>query len=132
VSPLTGVTTNSIYTAFVDIVSNKLMMNTDVQDGTSANDASKTSLLCRIFLGDESSLTTTAPIGARPFVIHRQFVTPKHTKWNPDQFIDWLDIAVYDMYGQLVPLNTYTLEGGAVTYDAPYPDFQITCLASES
>jgi hypothetical protein len=129
---MTGQTTNTLYTEFVDIVSNKLMMNTKVQDGTSANESSKTSVMCRLFLADESSVTTTAPIGCRPFVIHRQFVTPKHTKWNPEQFIDWLDIAVYDQYGQLVPLPTFTLPVGSETFEAAYPDFQITCLASEA
>lgn len=129
--PVAGMTTNTTYTDYVDICSNRLMMNTDVQDGTSANVASKTSVMTRVFLADESSLTTVEPIGSRPFLIHRQFVTPKNTKWNPDQFIDYLDITVNDMYGQLIPLPTYTLPPGGTVVNGSYPDFQIVALASE-
>jgi hypothetical protein len=131
VDGITGLTTNTTYTDYVEICSNRLMMNTDVQDGTSANSGAKTSVVMRIFLADESSLTTVEPIGSRPFIIHRQFVTPKNTKWNPDQFIDWLDISVNDMYGQLVPLPQYLTPGSATPKDGAYPDFQITCLAAE-
>ncbi len=129
---LIGSPTNTVYTDFVDICSSKLMMNTDAQDGTSANEASKTSVVCRVFLADESSQVTSAPLGSRPMLIHRQFVNPKQTKWSNDQFIDWLDIQVYDQFGQLVPLNTYTVAPGTTVYNASYPDFQITCLASEN
>jgi hypothetical protein len=129
--PMVGLPTNTLYTEFVDICSSKLMMNTDAQDGTSANEASKPSVVCRVFLADESSQVTTAPLGCRPMLIHRQFVNAKQTKWSSDQFIDWLDIQVYDQYGQLVPLPTYVLEGFPARIGA-YPDFQITCLASEN
>jgi hypothetical protein len=130
-TPVAGLTTNTTYTDYVDITSNRLMMNTDVQDGTSANVASKTSVVMRIFLADESSLTTVEPIGSRPFLIHRQFVTPKNTKWSPDQFIDYLDIQVNDMYGQLVVLPQYALPPGGTVVTGSYPDFQMVCLASE-
>ena len=61
---ITGLTTNTTYTDYVDICSSRLMMNTDTQDGSSANVAAKTSVMMRLFLADESSLTTVEPIGS--------------------------------------------------------------------
>jgi hypothetical protein len=113
-----------LYTDFVDIVSDKLNYFADVQDGGSSN-LSPPNLVCRLYLADEISLTSANPPGTNPFIIHRQFKTPKTVKWDPTAYIDALDIAVYDQYGKLVPLP------GSVRAGA-YPDFQITLLASES
>jgi hypothetical protein len=130
VNLIVGAPTASLYTDYVDICSSKLMTFSDIRDGNSSNNG-KDSIVCRIYCADESSGTLTAPIGCRPFRIHRQFVNPKIVQWNPDSFIDWLDIQVFDMYGQLVWLSKYA-DQSLIARTAPYPAFQITCLASES
>jgi hypothetical protein len=118
--------TTCLYTDFIDIVSDKLMRFTDARDGGSGN-TTKSALVCRLYLADETSMPTLDasgnPIlpGITPFVIHRQFKTPKQVMWNPQSFIGDLDIQIYDQYGDLV----YTPTRG-------YPDFQITMLASEN
>jgi hypothetical protein len=111
-----------LYTDFVDIASNKLNYYSNFKDGASGIQTSN-SLICRIYASDDCSLTGPQPVGTAPFVIHRQFFTPKSVQWDPASFLDWLDISVFDQYGKLLPLP-----GGV---DA-YPDFQITLLGSES
>jgi hypothetical protein len=119
------------YTDYVDIVSEKLNYNADFRDGTS-DPVSTPSLIARVYIADEVSLTQTNPPACRPFIIHRQFMNGKAIKWNPQSLIDWLDIAVYDQYGKLVPLipnGVVSTNPAEAFYD--YPDFQITLTASE-
>jgi hypothetical protein len=128
-STLVGNTTFAQYTDFIDIVSDKLNYNTDVRDGYSGT-AANPSLILRLYLADEVSVTQTVPTGCRPFLIHRQFKNAKAIKWNPESMIDWLDIKVIDQYGNLVPLIDYTYLGETIKRD--YPNFQITLVASEN
>jgi hypothetical protein len=133
---MTGVPTLSSYTDYVEILSNKIMTYTDVWDGQSG-DGGRNAIM-RIQAQDETSMNqltdaegNTIPTTCRPFQIYRQFKMPKAIKWNPDSTIDWLDISVVDMYGQLVPLppyNSSSTRTGGLGY---YPDFQITLLCSE-
>lgn len=126
-TPLTGSTTKLQYTAFVDITSSKLNYNTEVKDGSSAK-KNVSDLLIRLYCADETSAINMASIGtpgSRPFQIHRQFATPKYLKQNPNQMIDWVDIQVFDEYGDLVYIPL-------VSSGRSYPDFQISLLASEN
>ena len=121
-----------LYTDYVDIVSQKLMRFADARDSSSGNLA-QTSTVMRLYLADEVSLTTTdmsgnpVPPGCAPFVIHRQFQTPKQVLCDPDSFVGDLDISVYDMFGRLV----YLKQDLALNRPFSYPEFQITLLASE-
>lgn len=135
------------YTKYIDIVSDKLHQHTTNRDGNSDNFFAR-NLLCRLYISDESSnivqsffvsgdalTTTSTPVQFIPgvngsFIIHRQFKNPKSVMWNKEASVDWLDIALYDEYGNLLPLPT-----GVSTVPTPtlsYPDFQITLLASEN
>lgn len=131
---LTGIPTQTLYTPYVDIISNRLMRYTAVKDGESASNA-QSALICRIYACDETSTTNIivgVPITCSPFVIHRQFKNAKAVLWNKDAFVDYFDIQVIDQYNNLVPLPTvvYQPSTGASTTGS-YPDFQITLLASE-
>lgn len=138
---LMGGPTNSSYTDYVDICSDKLMYYTDVKDSSSSNTATNPSVICRVFANSEVSLPDVPqgiPCTCTPFTIFRQFKNAKSIKWNPEAHLDWLDVYVYDQYGQLVPLPPYTIiqtDGSGnpfpVERDGYYPDFQITFLASE-
>jgi hypothetical protein len=131
-SSLTGNPTNASYTDYVDITSDKMMTYTDVRDGSSTEGAAS-SIIARLYANDEVSVPATNPITSAPFYIHRQFKNAKNIKWNPEAIIDWCDIQVYDMWGNLVYLPTNPIPQASPTPQVPafYPDFQITLLASE-
>ena len=126
-APLVGSTTKLQYTAYVDIASTKLNYASEIKDGSSAR-KNVSDLLLRVYCADETSPINMASIGTpgcRPFQIHRQFVNAKFLKANPNQMTDWIDIQVYDEYGNLVYIPpTSSLRS--------YPDFQLTLLASEN
>ena len=127
-----GVYTLSEYTAYVDIISNRLMRYTAVKDGESASNA-QSAIMARIYAVDETSdgnITAGVPITSSPFVIHRQFKNAKAVKWNPEAFVDYFDIQVVDQYNNRVPLQLTDLSNGD-QIEAGYPDFQVTLLASE-
>jgi len=126
---LIGNITESLYTQYVDIVSEKLNYYSTTKDGSSDNATSK-ALVCRVYLADEVSLANNEGLGQAPFIIHRQFKTPKAIMWNKESVIDQLDISVVDQYGQLVPLPATSTSG--VSSAGSYPDFQIGILASEN
>jgi hypothetical protein len=128
-----GNITESLYTTYVDIVSDKLNQYTTNLDGSS--DSTSNRLLLRLYLADECSFPATYAVDGvnalyQPFLIHRQFKNPKQVMWNKESVVDWLDISVRDQYGFLVPLPQI-LNGTDFT-DGAYPDFQITLLATEN
>jgi hypothetical protein len=126
---LTGAVSQLLYTSYVDVVSEKLHYNNEVQDGSSSNNRAITNVLCRIFVADESS-NNLLTIGQAPFLIHRQFRNPKMLKWDPEAMVDWFQISIYDEYGNLVQLPAAVSQAG--TPGASYPDFQLTMIATEN
>jgi hypothetical protein len=97
------------YTPYVDIVSNILTKNQNVRDNDSSlrNGASK---LARVYLsepGAKNQFTIDATgtavdcniVGCRPFVIHREFQTPKVISWNTTENVDIVDLQVLDRLG---------------------------------
>jgi hypothetical protein len=156
IEPVNGVIGNPTtlqYTQYIDIVSDKLHQFTTNRDGNTDNFFSR-NLLCRLYISDESSNivqgfqsqsvdgTGTAyqvnfvPGVNAPMIIHRQFKSPKAVMWNKESAVDWLDIAVYDQYGNLVPTTPFaSVTATGFPLRPPfftYPDFQITLQASEN
>lgn len=129
--PLIGNPTEGLYTQYVDIVSEKLNYYSHTKDGSSTNKTNK-ALLCRLYVNSEVSVSDLQ--GQGPFVIHRQFKTPKQIMWNKEAVIDLLDISVLDQYGNLVPLPVIAGAQSVSPIETigAYPDFQITLLASEN
>jgi len=125
----TGNPTESLYTEYIDIVSEKLNYYSDQKDGSS-DPLTSQALVCRLYLADEVSLGQNEGSFFQPFLIHRQFKTSKTLMWNKDAVVDWLDISVYDAWGQLVPLPT--INYGSTTTQGSYPNFQLTLLATEN
>ena len=134
---IVGSPTLSQYTSFIDICSDRLMRFTDVDDSDSNGAKSKSRLFARLYLTNETggSIITIsnkqAPVTSRPFIISRQYKNAKHVQWDPDSFIDYFDIQVLDQYGNLVYMPIATIDGVNFTTTTPYPDFQMTLLASE-
>jgi len=131
-TPLEANPTSMCYTQYIDIVSDKLNQYARSRDGSSDNNFNR-SLLCRLYVASESSIEqlTNVPACSAPFTIFRQFASPKMIEWNKEASIDWVDIAVYDMYGNLLPLPTIVFPGGVPAQVGVYPDFQITLLATQ-
>jgi len=125
----TGNPTESLYTEYIDIVSEKLNYYSDQKDGSS-DPVTSQALVCRLYFADEISIGQNEGNFFQPFLIHRQFKTPKTLMWNKDAVVDWLDISVYDAWGQLVPLPT--INYGSTTTQGSYPNFQLTLLATEN
>jgi hypothetical protein len=131
---ISGNVTETLYTQYVDIISNKYNQYTTNLDGNSFSSGSNR-LLCRLYLADEVSIGNNYAELYQPFLIHRQFKNPKMVMWNKDSVIDWLDISVVDQYNRLVPLPLIKEFDPPNTYsyiDGSYPDFQLTLLATEN
>jgi hypothetical protein len=132
--PFSGNYTETLYTQYVDIISNKYNQYTTNLDGNSYS-AGSNRLLARVYLADETSTGNNYSTLYEPFIIHRQFKNPKMVMWNKEAVVDWFDISVVDQWNQLVPLPTQLitrLDGESVVSPASYPDFQVTLLATEN
>jgi hypothetical protein len=119
------------YTQYVDIVSDKLHQYSTNRDGSTDNFFGR-NLICRLYISDETSGAIIGVDG--PCVINRQFKTPKAVMWNKEASVDWLDIAVFDQYGNLLPLDERQdppNENQLPPAFLSYPDFQVTLQASE-
>jgi len=132
------------YTQYIDIVSDKLHQYSTNRDGSSDNFFNR-NLLCRLYISDEASNIVQGGTQANPIqfvpgvtgslIIHRQFKNPKAVMWNKEASVDWLDIAVYDQYGNLLPDAFASFPAGFTNIpreNLAYPDFQVSLLASEN
>lgn len=143
----TGCPYTGAYTDFVDICSPALCQAQYIRDGSTSQSALRRDLITRLYVANETS--TREPIGAaefvsagcRPFIIHRQFKNTKNMKWTADRSIDAINLSLYDMYGQPLPIPTVRYYGASAP---PFPptntyislgggarDYQITFLVDE-
>jgi hypothetical protein len=159
-SSTTGTPYTGAYTDFIDICSPALCQAQYVRDGSTSQAAIRRDLIVRLYVASETStrevigsITTAAggstmitinkfaSLGSRPFVIHRQFKNAKVMKWTADRSIDAIDLNLYDMYGNPIPVPTVRYYG-ALTPPFPDPDtytsvgggardYQITFLVDE-
>ena len=142
---------NLRWTEYIDIVCSQLTYNQDLKDTSSQQIVRD--MLCRIYL-DESvpsdatymddlqTFIAADPTlgsdydtqlvgyggknnGCRPFVLYRQFQTPKYIKWSKIQPVGQVQFEVYDDQGRcladFIPANLRI----------PQNDWCITMLASE-
>jgi hypothetical protein len=126
--PFAGRITTMTYTDYIDIVSDKLSQYAKARDGSSDSTFNR-SLICRLYLSDEAGAGLDL---TQPFTIYRQFKNPKMVEWNKEASIDWIDISLYDEYGELLPLPAdVTLPNGTPISGGSYPDFQLTLLCTQ-
>jgi hypothetical protein len=116
------------YTDYVDIVSSRLHYDNEIKDGDSSQKTIR-DILCRVYCATEVSTYNVDEVGTAPFMIHRQYMTPKFIRLNPQQFFNSIDIQVLDQYGNLVYIPPYSNTGGLTNY--VYPDFKLTFVSSE-
>jgi hypothetical protein len=137
--PIYGSATLCQAIRYIDIVCNQLTNSQAQKDQTSQTVARD--MLCRLYLGDaggSASSTTGAvsnqfcPPGCAPFIIYRNFATPKQIQWIPNQNIPgFLQFQVYDDTGALLNQSVAVDEGD---FQAGYTstDWSMTMLVSEN
>jgi hypothetical protein len=106
-----GSVASMLYTRYVDIVSSILCKNQDVRD-TSSSYFTGNNILARIYISPERmySITNENIIGTRPFILHKEFITPKEIQWNPTEFLPSCNIRLQDEFGnKLYSLSEYPL-----------------------
>lgn len=115
-----------IFTEFVDIVCNQLTYAQNVKDGDTG-DISR-DVVARVYLSPEG-LSDPTQVGTAPFIIYRQFQTPKQIKWDNNLPIGQLSFQLYDDRGNILTSGW----GGTQTpfFDDLLGDWSITLLVSE-
>ena len=126
---ISGVPT-MLSTEFIDIVSSQLTYAQNVKDG----DTGKVNrdVVARIYLAKDGLDNDPASLGSTPFIIYRQFQTPKQIQWDKNLPIGQLSFQLYDDAGQ--PLTTNVPGGqliGTAPLDTAMGDWSITLLVSE-
>lgn len=151
---ITGGYASMLYTPYIDVVSNILTKNQNVQDGDTYKLASSAKL-ARIYLTNEeivgryeklvpvyntSGVITSANyetniIGCRPFCFKREFQFPKQIQWNSTENVDVMDLSVLDYKGNPVYITPRALidteEQPDTLQVGNTADFQFTIQATE-
>lgn len=130
ITSMTGGPTFIRYTNYVDIISNRLHYDSEMKDGDTSVKTIR-DVLCRIYCANEISTPSADIEGQAPFLIHRQFMTPKFFRLNPKQFFNAIDIQVLDQYGNLVYIPPRIGNPIGTSPYVSYPDFYLTCVGSE-
>lgn len=112
-------------TEFVDIVSSSLTYPQNVKDG----DTGKTvrDVVARIYLAKDGVDTDPSLLGSAPFVVYRQFSTPKQIRWDSNLPIGQLQFEFYDDKGFLLQSGYNPIS----RYEQSLGDWSITLLVSE-
>ena len=131
---ITGGYASYQYTPYVDIVSNLLTKNQNVNDGDTTKQV-VSSKLARLYLSNEELVNRTEDniIGCRPFVFRREFQYPKQIQWNTTENIDVIDISVLDFQGNPVYIRPIyeTSSGNTVVTIGNTADFMFTVQVTE-
>lgn len=136
------------YTPYVDIESNRLTKNQQVQDGSTQR-YTTSSKLARVYLSKDNgaeprefgfsydasgnySGSYDNAVGTGPFVLHREFKNPKIMQWNTTENVDTLDLQILDYRGNRVAIDTsITGVAGVQSQYNNTADFQFTFNATE-
>jgi hypothetical protein len=99
------------YTPYFDVVSSNLTKKQNVRDN-STSFTTGLNLLCRVYLSEPGvnltrdrtdpatpQLADCSIIGCRPFVLYREYSTPKQIYWDTKEFINVIDLRLIDYKG---------------------------------
>ena len=115
-------------TEFVDIVCNQLTYAQDVKDGDTGRVSRD--VICRVYLARDGVDSAPDTLGSTPFVVYRQFQTPKQIKWDSNLPIGQMQFDLYDDRG--LPLTTAVPQGvAAAALDTSMGEWSLTLLVSE-
>lgn len=125
---------------YIDIVSPQLTANQGLPDATSQTVGHNA--LCRLYISDASVPSTLdpfnlAPPGTQPYIIYRQFSTPKEIAWNAIMPISGrIQFQVYDDDGTLLePIETVITPGAGgstISEYIGYTDWSMSLLLTEN
>jgi hypothetical protein len=99
-----------LYTPYFDIVSQQLTKKQNVADNSTSVNTGK-NLLARIYLNQLGILPNKAIedpnypeeiLGVSPFTIHLEFNQPKQIYWDTKEFINVVDLTLYDNKGRVL------------------------------
>lgn len=130
---VTAPSPNMQYTTYVDICSRALTQFQQVKDNSTRENQTQ-AVIARVYLnsfqgaenvGDGGTSAKLYWAGCRPMIVYRNYNNPKYSTWQPGQFIDAIDIALYDDAGE-------PLYYPATSINTTTNDFQLTFLASEN
>jgi hypothetical protein len=131
---ITGGYASYQYTPYVDIVSNLLTKNQNVNDGDTTKQV-VSSKLARLYLSNQEIVDRTEDniIGCRPFVFRREFITPKQIQWNTTENIDVIDISVLDFKGNPIYIKPIveTANGNTTVVIGNTADFMFSVQVTE-
>lgn len=138
-----------LYTPYVDVVSNFLTKNQNVQDGATSTTYTS-SKLARIYFSNEAivnphddltageAVTSICNIvGTRPCSFRREFKVPKQIQWNSTENVDVIDIQVLDYKGNPITIEeqaeygNITLGQDIVVTEKSNTVFQFTIQVTE-
>lgn len=123
---------------FIDVVCTQLTYNQKLKDA--ASNPIFRDIIARIYIETESAPATvysggtaldtieTIP-GTFPFVIHRQFSTPKYIMWKNDMPVGSLKFELFDNHGNPLDAAYETVPLASNDY---MPDWKMTLLVSEN
>lgn len=107
---------NMLYTTYIDIVSKYMTKNQYISD-KSTNARTGNSLLARLYITPDRnySITDTNMIGTRPFMLYKEFASPKEINWDENEPIVSINIQLLDDKG-----NVLYAPAAAVDADLPF------------
>lgn len=107
---ITGAYATMTYTPYFDIVSQQLTKKQNVTDNGTSFVTGK-NLLARIYLNELGINNNKATpvvggkediIGVMPFTVHLEFQNPKQIYWDTKEFINVIDLTLYDNKGRVL------------------------------
>ena len=132
---MVGSTYAGRYTDYIDVCSTSLCQAQYVRDGNTNQAIIRRDQICRLYVSNEISVYNTDPDGTRPFTIHRQYYNAKVMKWTAERSIDAIDIQLFDMFGNPLPipnLAPVALTGADYAINNGPGNFAITFLVEEN
>ena len=133
-----GITSFAQWCRYVDIVSPQMTYNQPLKD-TSTQPVSRDAL-CRVYLDQITGAFNQnianldgdafTPTGCTPFVIYRNFASPKQINWTPNQPVGQLTFQVYDDTGSL--LSEVLPSATPVSNQPTAADWMMTLQVSEN
>jgi hypothetical protein len=125
---LSGVPT-MLSTEFVDIVCNQLTYAQDVKDGDTGRISHD--VIARIYLARDGLDSAPDTLGSTPFVIYRQFQTPKQIKWDNNLPIGQMQFNLYDDRGLPLTTNVPAVANVSPDLDTSLGEWSMSLLVSE-
>ena len=133
------------YTPYFDVVSSNLTKKQNVRDN-STSFLTGQNLLCRVYLSEPGAVAQrdrtsvvahtadTTQIGTRPFMLYREYSTPKQIYWDTKEFINVIDLRLVDYKGNTLYSEAQASQdvGTGESFCGDASQFQLTLQVTET